>query len=293
MNQSLQTGMALPVSEQAQSAVELAGNSHSCHSALCAAADSVALSNLFEHLDLLHFGGRLRGRRWRIQFFDSKNSLGEACYDSNRISINRRLQTDPAELRRTVLHEMIHAELFNSNDPSHQKRNEAHGAAFAKELDRLISAGEDLADEHFYVICALTDDESLSRAFVDFESKSNRITDPDGCFRNTGWYPSGKERQRCCRGVREPSRKYPFSLRDHCRTLTHISHLHGVDTVALRSVASVQRKAQEKLEIRSGTLAQERSDVGRIVSSLMAVDTVRVEGNVSPPSGMETLFEYD
>ena len=56
---------------------------------------------------------------------------------------------------------MIHGWLYVSGDPSHQGRNESHGAAFAAELARLREAGEDLATEEEYVVCGDTSEDRL------------------------------------------------------------------------------------------------------------------------------------
>jgi hypothetical protein len=36
------------------------------------------------------------------------------------------------------------------------------------------------------------------------------------------WYPSDTEKVSCCSSVREPSRKWPFSIYKHCCTRKHI-----------------------------------------------------------------------
>jgi len=39
------------------------------------------------------------------------------------------------------------------------------------------------------------------------------------------WWPDPWEECSCCGWIREPSRAYPNSLRDHCRTRKHIRNL--------------------------------------------------------------------
>lgn len=45
---------------------------------------------------------------------------------------------------------------------------------------------------------------------------------PQGKWDNARrWYPSETEIASCCKGIRAPSRRYPFSLWKHCHTLKH------------------------------------------------------------------------
>lgn len=46
---------------------------------------------------------------------------------------------------------------------------------------------------------------------------------PMGSKDNGGrWYPSKIEKASCCENVRSPSRQWPWSLWEHCRTQKHV-----------------------------------------------------------------------
>lgn len=78
----------------------------------------------------------------------------------------------------------------------------------------------------------------LHRAAVIFNERQARVTHPDGSFGDYGvWYPSDAERQPCCEGLRNPTRKYPYSLIKHCRTAQHVAHLCDVPKSLLRETA--------------------------------------------------------
>lgn len=197
--------------------------------------DEMRLKTLLEELDALHFGGSI-ANRVNIYF----RPLRSGHYGSFKhgrpptITISSALKDDPLELRKTVLHEMVHAHHSAIGHPCAQRINDAHGAAFAAEIKRLQAAGEDVAGELEYAICQTQDEESLTHAAKVFLSRRNRTLKPDGHYDNSKWFPSDSERQVCCAPIREPSRNFPFSLLTHCSTITHVSRLFGVDTVALR-----------------------------------------------------------
>jgi hypothetical protein len=76
----------------------------------------------------------------------------------------------------------------------------------------------------------------LESAYDLWLSRQNRDSHPAGTFDNAGrWYPCKEERLDCCEGIRKPSRDYPFSLIQHCRSIVHVAALHGVTPKALRS----------------------------------------------------------
>jgi hypothetical protein len=52
------------------------------------------------------------------------------------------------------------------------------------------------------------------------------------------WYPVDEENQDCCKSIRQPSRAYPWSLMTHCRSLTHVANLYGVDETEVRNCLS-------------------------------------------------------
>lgn len=75
----------------------------------------------------------------------------------------------------------------------------------------------------------------LELAAREYISRRDRVTNPDGKFDKQGrFYPSEAETCSCCRAVRSPSKRFPYSYMVHCRTITHVAHLFGVDLSELR-----------------------------------------------------------
>ena len=72
----------------------------------------------------------------------------------------------------------------------------------------------------------------------EFIKRRDRLTHPDGRTDNAGrWYPSKAERCPCCDSVRSPSRSYPWSYMQHCRTAEHVAQLHGQEPSTIRHIA--------------------------------------------------------
>lgn len=207
--------------------------------------NEIQLKALLEELDTLHFGGSL-ANRVNIIFKPLRANYYGLFREGSppTIIINSSLSDDPLELRKTVLHEMIHAHHASIGHPCTQRINDAHGAAFAAEIRRLEAAGEDVTSELAFAICQTQDEESLTRAAEVFFSRQSRTLKPEGYYDNSRWFPSDSERQVCCTPIREPSRNFPSSLLTHCSTITHVSRLLGVDTVALRKRVKQLKKEQ-------------------------------------------------
>jgi hypothetical protein len=75
-----------------------------------------------------------------------------------------------------------------------------------------------------------------------YADRKVRLTHPAGKFDGGGrWYPAETETCDCCRGIRSPSRAWPYSLMTHCRTAEHVAHLCGVDAKELRKAARAAR----------------------------------------------------
>lgn len=92
-------------------------------------------------------------------------------------------------------------------------------------------------------------DEKLLKAVEEYEKRQRRASHPAGKFDNGGrWYPSEAEHQKCCNGVRSPSRNWPYSYMTHCRTAEHIAHLYGVDLKDLRHEINIRAKARKLAE---------------------------------------------
>jgi hypothetical protein len=59
-----------------------------------------------------------------------------------------------------------------------------------------------------------------------YVARKERRAHPDGKFDNAGrWEPSESEKCECCRGIRSPSRAYPYSMVAHCRSRKHVANL--------------------------------------------------------------------
>jgi len=72
--------------------------------------------------------------------------------------------------------------------------------------------------------------DKIKQAINEYESLQSRKTNPSGAFDDAGrWYPNESEKCDCCDTIRSPSRKWPYSLMTHCRTLKHICSKHNVD----------------------------------------------------------------
>ena len=56
----------------------------------------------------------------------------------------------------------------------------------------------------------------------------DRVIWPEGhTKRGRKWYP--REMGECCKGIRDPSHAYPYSLLSHCRTVRHVATVNEVD----------------------------------------------------------------
>jgi len=201
------------------------------------AAEERNLNGLLVDLDEKHFRGELRAAGWRCLVEPLRpKQFGEARRDRRQVVIAEHCLADAPEARGTLLHEMIHAWLFITGDPSHQGRNESHGATFAAEIARLTAAGEDVSSEWKYVTCGDKSPERTQLAAAAYVARQRGTEKPEGKFDGAGrWHPAATEWQACCAEVRSPSRSFPYGLLNHCRTIAHISRLHKVDTVALRA----------------------------------------------------------
>jgi hypothetical protein len=222
------------------------------------AAEERKLNALLVELDERHFRGELRAAGWRclVEPLRPKH-FGEARRDRRQVVIAEHCLADVPEARGTLLHEMIHAWLFITGDPSHQGRNESHGATFAAEIARLAAAGEDVSSEWKYVTCGDKSPERTQVAADAYLARQRGTERPAGkCDAGGRWFPAPTEWQICCAGIRTPSRNWPNELRKHCCSITHISRLHGVDTVALRdALARAKGSAKREVPPEAGTAA--------------------------------------
>ena len=78
----------------------------------------------------------------------------------------------------------------------------------------------------------------LAQHCLDLQSRKSH---PDGRCDNGGrWYPDSQ--YDCCKGIREPSRAYPWSMMAHCRTVDHVAHQHKIEPKVLRKLVNRLKK---------------------------------------------------
>jgi len=77
----------------------------------------------------------------------------------------------------------------------------------------------------------------LNDAALEYVNRRDRRSYPGGKFDKGGrWYPDDDERRDCCDSIRSPSRRFPYALLLHCRTLKHVAKLYNVDEKQLREL---------------------------------------------------------
>lgn len=73
-------------------------------------------------------------------------------------------------------------------------------------------------------------DERVQEAHQEYVLRRDMKKDPVGAWDKGGrWYPMDSERCKCCDDIRKPSRNYPYSLLNHCRSAGHVANLYGVE----------------------------------------------------------------
>jgi hypothetical protein len=78
----------------------------------------------------------------------------------------------------------------------------------------------------------------LRNAATRYLDLQSRKTHPFGETDNAGrWYPD--DSKNCCKGIRSPTRSWPWSLMLHCRTMVHVAQDTGYELTTLR--AAVRR----------------------------------------------------
>ena len=82
----------------------------------------------------------------------------------------------------------------------------------------------------------------IQEAITEYLKLKNRKTHPEGTFDSGGrFYLAESEKQDCCRGIRSPSRAYPYSEMKHARTLKHVANKFGVDESECRKALREMR----------------------------------------------------
>ena len=82
----------------------------------------------------------------------------------------------------------------------------------------------------------------VQEAVTEYLQLKNREIHPEGTFDSGGrFYLAESEKQGCCRGIRSPSRSYPYSQMKHARTLKHVTNKFGVDESECRQALREMR----------------------------------------------------
>lgn len=76
---------------------------------------------------------------------------------------------------------------------------------------------------------------TVNQAAEVWRKRQARMSHPQGKFDRGGrWWPAPEEECSCCAKIRTPSRRWPWSLNKHCRSLEHVANLCGVPVSELR-----------------------------------------------------------
>ena len=80
----------------------------------------------------------------------------------------------------------------------------------------------------------MDDNPELAAAML-FILRNDQGRYPIGHFSSSSkWYPDPIEVVDCCKSIRRPSIKWPYSLMRHCYTIKHIASLFGADIKGVR-----------------------------------------------------------
>jgi len=125
--------------------------------------------------------------------------------------------------------------------------------------------------------------EQLQAAADLFEARQSGTAEPEGAWADRVWLPTERERRPCCEGLEPDRLKDPQKLRNHCRTLLHVSTLFDVDSRLLRAELKRRRKAREE--------ALGKSDgVGRGPQRVRPTSPARRSPGAEAPSGEALAF---
>ena len=90
--------------------------------------------------------------------------------------------------------------------------------------------------------------QELFDAMQIYHSRKERKVNPAGGFDGAGrWQPSAEERQDCCHSIRNPTKKFPFSLLNHCRSIEHVARKCKVEFTELRHWVYIHTKGTKRL----------------------------------------------
>ena len=79
-------------------------------------------------------------------------------------------------------------------------------------------------------------DEGMADCLREYFERKQGSSMPAGQYDVGGrWHPVYDEYRDCCDSVREPSRRYRYSLLNHCKSLTHLATLFDLDVATVKS----------------------------------------------------------
>lgn len=85
---------------------------------------------------------------------------------------------------------------------------------------------------------------SALEALRKYHARQNRAEHPEGHSDNGGrWYPKGRDADVLDDSVRSPSRAWPWSYMQACRSLSHCERLCGADHAMVLAVRRVLKRA--------------------------------------------------
>jgi hypothetical protein len=90
---------------------------------------------------------------------------------------------------------------------------------------------------------------SIKKAYETYKNRKSRKEYPEGTFDNARrWYPSDTEERNCCKKIRSPSKAFPHSLLDHCKTAKHIGNLYNISPKYIKNIKETIKEYPELLE---------------------------------------------
>ena len=132
--------------------------------------------------------------------------------------------------------------------------------------------------------------EKLRRVAIEQINLQARVWHPSGDFDNAGrWYPTNY--CDCCESIRSPSRAYPYSLMNHCRTVSHVAREHGIDERRLRwAIRQISSSKEEEINLDK---APDHSGSNVATKSAAQLDKeIRLTVQEFEAAVLEALLEY-
>lgn len=81
-------------------------------------------------------------------------------------------------------------------------------------------------------------EDRIREAATEFQARRTRQANPNGSFDRHGrWYPKDSEKCPICSEIRNPSKRWPYTLLLHCRTATHVAARAGLQPLEVKRAA--------------------------------------------------------